>query len=180
MAGKSLQTLKEIAPAMTRVAILLDLNSPPSLGMQHSIESAAPSLGVLVSSAGVRSGDEIERAIKSFARETNGGLIVLGNPLSNVNRTLIISLAAKHRLPAIYPYRYFVAEGGLVSYGTDPADQYRQAASYVDRILKGTKPGDLPVQQPTKFELVVNLITAKALGITIPETFLVRADEVIE
>ena len=130
--------------------------------------------------ANVRNGAEIEHAIDAFARESNGGVIVSPNPVTNVHRELIISLAARRRLPAVYAYRYFVADGGLISYGVDPADQYRRAASYVDRILKGEKPADMPIQQPTKFELVINLKTAKALGLTVPPTLLGRAAEVIE
>jgi putative ABC transport system substrate-binding protein len=140
----------------------------------------APSLGVQVSPVGVRDSGEIERSISAFAREANGGLIVLGAPLAIMQRELISTLAVRHRLPAVYPARLFVAAGGLISYGPDSIDPYRRVAGYVDRILKGEKPADLPVQNPTKFELVINLKTAKALGITVPPTLLARADEVIE
>jgi putative ABC transport system substrate-binding protein len=142
--------------------------------------AAAPSLGVSVSAVSPRDAAEIEHAVEVFGSEPGGGMIVLPNPITTLHRGLIIELMARHRLPALYGYRYFVSDGGLVSYGTDIVDLYRQAASYVDRILKGVKPADLPVVQPTKFELVINLKTAKALGLTIPESFLTRADEVIE
>jgi putative ABC transport system substrate-binding protein len=140
----------------------------------------APSLLVNVTVAGARDGVDLERAIAAAAREPNGGVIVLASAVTNAHRHEVIELAARHRLPAIYDYRYFVAEGGLASYGHDPAEQYRQAAVYVDRILRGAKPADLPVQNPTNYELVINLKTAKALGLTIPESFLLRANEVIE
>ena len=140
----------------------------------------APSLGVEVSPVDVRDAGEIERAVTAFARASNGGLIVTAAGLAHVHRELIITLAARHKLPAVYPYRYFVTGGGLISYGPDLADQYRRAAGYVDRILKGEKPADLPVQAPTKYELVINLKTAKALGLDVPPTLLARADEVIE
>jgi putative tryptophan/tyrosine transport system substrate-binding protein len=180
LSGKSLEALKEIAPGTTRVMVFLDASSPPMVGMLRSIEAAGRALRVQVSAATVTNVAEIEPAVEVFAQEPNGALIVLATPFSNAHRALLIALAAKHQLPAIYPYRYFVAEGGLASYGVDPADQYRQAASYIDRILRGTKPGDLPVQQPTKFELVINLKTAKMLGLDVPATLLGRADEVIE
>ena len=140
----------------------------------------APSLGVEVSPINVRDAGEIERAVTAFAREPNGGLIVTASALANVHRDLIITLAARHKLPAVYSGRYFVTGGGLISYGPDSIDQYRRAAGYVDRILKGEKPADLPVQAPTKYELVINLKTAKALGLDVPPTLLARADEVIE
>ena len=140
----------------------------------------APSLRVEVTPVNVRDAGEIERAVTAFARGPNGGLIVTSSTLAQVHRELIITLAARHRLPAVYPYRFFITSGGLISYGPDTIDQYRRAAGYVDRILKGEKPADLPVQQPTKFELVINLKTAKALGLTIPETLLATADEVIQ
>jgi putative tryptophan/tyrosine transport system substrate-binding protein len=180
LSGKSLEALKEIAPGTTRVMVFLDASSPPMVGMLRSIEAAGHALRVQVSAATVTNVAEIEPAVEVFAQEPNGALIVLASPFSNAHRALLIALAAKHQLPAIYPYRYFVTEGGLASYGVDPADQYRQAASYIDRILRGTKPGDLPVQQPTKFELVINLKTAKMLGLDVPATLLGRADEVIE
>ena len=140
----------------------------------------APSLGVEVSPVDVRDAGEIERAVTAFARASNGGLIVTASALATVHRDLIITLAARHRLPAVYPYRFFVTGGGLISYGPDTIDQYRRAAGYVDRILKGEKPADLPVQAPTKYELVINLKTAKALGLDVPPLLLARADEVIE
>jgi len=148
--------------------------------MWRTIEAIAPSFGVQLTAAAVRDAAEIEHAIDEFARESNGGLVVLPSSPTLVHRELIIGLAARHRLPAVYSYRQFVMAGGLISYGIDLADQYRQAASYVDRILHGEKPGDLPVQEPTKFELVINLKTAKALGLTVPPTLLAIADEVIE
>ena len=180
MYGKLLEVLKEVAPNVTRVAIISNPDQIPQAGMLRAIEAAAPAFRVQVTVAGARNVAEIERAIDQFAREPNGGLIVLPNPVTIGNRKLVIAMAARHRLPAAYAFRYFVADGGLISYGIDLADQYRQAASYVDRILRGEKPADLPVQQPTKFELVVNLKTAKALGLEIPPTLLARADEVIE
>ena len=148
--------------------------------MLATIQSAAPSFGLELSPLGMNDAREIERTITEFAHGTNGGMIVLGSSLANIHRELIILLAARHRLPTVYPDRIFVAGGGLISYGPDRVDQYRQAASYVDRILKGEKPADLPVQAPTKYELVINLKTAKALGIDVPPSLLARADEVIE
>jgi putative ABC transport system substrate-binding protein len=180
MQAKKLEILKEVAPRVTRVAVLLNPEQIPQAGMWRAIEDVAPTFRVQLTAAAVRDPAEIERAIDIFARESNGGLIVLPSGLTIVHRGLIIALAARHRLPAVYQYRQFVTDGGLMSYGNDLADQYRQAASYVDRILRGEKPGDLPVQQPTKFELVINLRTAKALGLTVPPTLLDRADEVIE
>ena len=150
---------------------------PPS---SAAIQAVAPSLGVEVSPINVRDADEIERAVAAFAAGPNGGLIVLGSPPTAVHRDLIVALAARHQLPAVYTFRYFVAGGGLISYGPDPIDQYRRAAGYVDRILKGEKPADLPVQAPTKYELVINLKTANALGLDVPPSLLARADEVIE
>jgi len=147
---------------------------------QAGIEAMALSFGVSLAATDVQDPAEIGRAVEAFAREPNGGLIVLPAPITNNHRELIIALAARHRLPTAYPFRFFVTSGGLVSYGADPFDQSRQAAAYVDRILKGEKPEDLPIQQPTKFEFVINLKTAKALGVTIPQTLLARADEVIE
>jgi putative tryptophan/tyrosine transport system substrate-binding protein len=178
--GKWLELLKEVAPHVTRVAVLRDPTIPAGIGQTGAIQSVAPSLGVQVSPVGVRDSGEIERSISAFAREANGGLIVLGAPLAIMQRELISTLAVRHRLPAVYPARLFVAAGGLVSYGPDSIDPYRRVAGYVDRILKGEKPADLPVQNPTKFELVINLKTAKALGLEIPPTLLARADEVIE
>jgi putative ABC transport system substrate-binding protein len=140
----------------------------------------APTLGVEVSPVNVRDADEIERAVTAFARSPNGGIIVTGSPLTTFHRNLIVTLAARQRLPAVYPYRFFVTGGGLISYGPDVSDQYRRAAGYIDRILKGEKPADLPVQAPTKYELVINLKTAKSVGLEVPPTLLARADEVIE
>jgi putative ABC transport system substrate-binding protein len=183
MSGKRLELLKEIAPDIKRVAVIRDPSVPAGSGGLAAIQTVAPSLGVELTPVGVRDAGEIERAITAFARGSNGGLILVG-PTSSVQRyrDLIIALAARHRLPAIYPSggRLYVAGGGLLSYGPDPIDQYRRAAGYVDRILKGEKPADLPVQQPTKFELIVNVKTAKALGLEVPATVLARADEVIE
>jgi putative ABC transport system substrate-binding protein len=178
--GKSLEVLKEAAPHVTRVAVILNPEQKPQAGMWRAIEAAAPSFRVQLTAARVRNAAEIERAIDVFARESNGGLLVLPNPVNEGNRKLIIAMAARHRLPAVYAFRFFVTDGGLISYGVDLADQYRQAASYVDRILRGEKPAELPVHLSAKFELVVNLKVAKALGLTIPEPFLQRADEVIE
>ena len=148
--------------------------------MLAAIQAVAPSFGVELTAIDVRDPGEIERSVAAFAHGSNNGLIVVGNPAGNVNRELIITLAAKHRLPAVYPYRFYSTGGGLMSYGPDAIDQCRRAAGYVDRILKGEKPADLPVQAPTKFELVLNLKTAKELGIDVPATVLTRADEVIE
>jgi putative ABC transport system substrate-binding protein len=178
--GKWLQLLKEVAPQVTRVAVLRDPTIAAGIGQTGAIQSVAPSLGVQVSPVGVRDASEIERAIAAFGQGANGGLIVLGAPLAIMQRDLIGTLAARHRLPAVYPARLFVAAGGLISYGPDSIDPYRRVAGYVDRILKGEKPADLPVQNPTKFELVINLKTAKALGLDIPATVLAGADEVIE
>jgi putative tryptophan/tyrosine transport system substrate-binding protein len=180
MGGKILEVLKEVAPQVNRVAVILNLEQPPHVAMWRSIEATAPSFGVRLTPADVQGPAEIERAMEAFAREPNGGLIVLPGPVTIAHRELITTLAARHRLPAAYAFRFFVMGGGLLSYGIDSADQSRQAAGYVDRILKGEKPGDLPVQQPTKFELVINLKTAKALGLDVPATVLARADEVIE
>jgi putative tryptophan/tyrosine transport system substrate-binding protein len=178
--GKILEVLKEVAPRVNRVAVILNLEQPPHVAMWRSIEATAPSFGVRLTPADVQGPDNIERAIEAFAREPNGGLIVLPGPVAIVHRELITALAARHRLPAAYGFRFFVASGGLVSYGIDLADQARQSAGYVDRVLKGEKPADLPIQQPTKFELAINLKTAKALGLDIPPSLLARADEVIE
>ena len=180
ISGKWVELLKQIAPAVIRAAIIRDPAITAGIGQFGAIQAVAPSLGVEVSPVNVRDAGEIERAVTAFARASNGGVIVTGSALAGVHRDLIITLAARHKLPAVYYARYFVAAGGLISYGPDFVDQYRQAASYVDRILKGEKPADLPVQAPTKYELVINLKTAKALGIEIPPTLLARADEVIE
>ena len=180
MSGKWLQLLKEIAPRVTRAAVLRDSAVASGTGQFGAVQIVAPSLGVELSPVDVRDAGEIERAITAFARASNGGLIVTGSALASVHRELITTLAARHKLPAVFPARFYVAGGGLISYGPDLVDQYRRAASYVDRILKGEKPGDLPVQAPTKYELVINLKTAKALGLTVSPTLLARADEVIE
>jgi putative ABC transport system substrate-binding protein len=179
LGGKMLEVLREVAPQVSRVAAILDLDQPPAVAIWYALEAtAAPSFGVRATAVDMHS--KIEDVIGDFAHEPNGGLIVLPSPFINAHRELIIALAARHQLPAVYAFRYFVAEGGLVSYGADPADQSQRAADYVDRILKGAKPSDLPVQQPTKFELAINLKTANALGLTLPPTLLARADEEIE
>jgi putative tryptophan/tyrosine transport system substrate-binding protein len=178
MGGKWLQLLKQIAPSVTRAAVLRTLGSGTS--QFAAVQTAAPSLRVEVNPINMRDADEIEGAVAAFARSPNGGLIVTGTLAATLHRNLIITLAARHKLPAVYPDRLFVASGGLISYGPDRLDQYRRAAGYVDRILKGEKPADLPVQQPTKLQLAINLKTAKALGLTIPETLLATADEVIQ
>jgi ABC-type uncharacterized transport system substrate-binding protein len=180
LGGKWLELLKEIAPGTTRVAVLRDPAQPSGTGQFGAIQAVAPSLRAEVNPVNMRDASEIERAIAAFARSSNGGLILTGSGLATVHRDLIVTLAARHKLPAVYYERLFVAAGGLVSYGADFLDQYRRAAGYVDRILKGDKPADLPVQAPTKYELVINLKTAKALGLDIPATVLARADEVIE
>jgi putative tryptophan/tyrosine transport system substrate-binding protein len=180
MGGKWLELLKEIAPRVTRAAVLRDAALAAGTGQLGAIQSVAPSFGVELSPIDVRDAGEIERAVTAFARSPNDGLLVTGSALATVHRDLIVALAARHRLPAVYPFRLFVAGGGLISYGPDSIDPYRQAAGYVDRILKGEKPADLPVQAPTKYELVINLKTAKALGLELPQTLLARADEVIE
>jgi ABC-type uncharacterized transport system substrate-binding protein len=180
LSGKWLELLKELAPRVTRAAILRDAAIPAGTGQFGAIQSVAPSIGVEVSPVNVRDAGEIERAVAAFARADNGGLIVTGSALAQLHRNLIIALAARHKLPAVYFERFFVTVGGLISYGPDLVDQYRRAATYVDRILKGEKPADLPVQAPTTYELVINLKTAKALGLEIPATVLARADEVIE
>ena len=180
MSGKWLELLKEVAPRVTRAAVLRDPAIASGIGQFGAVQIVAPSLGVELSPVDIRDAREIERAVTAFARGPGGGLIVTGSPAAIVHRELIAALAARHRLPAVYPGRYSIAAGGLISYGPDLIDQYRRAAGYVDRILKGEKPADLPVQAPTKYELVVNLKAAKALGIEIPTTVLARADEVVE
>ena len=180
MAVKWPELLKQIAPSVTRVAVLRDPTIPTGPAQFGVIQAVAPSLGMDVVPINVRDVPEIERALAAFARSSNGSLIVTPSGFASVNRDLIITLAARHRLPAVYFGRYFVNSGGLISYGNDIIDQYRRAAGYVDRILRGEKPADLPVQAPTKYELVINLKTAKALGLTVPDTLLARADEVIE
>jgi putative tryptophan/tyrosine transport system substrate-binding protein len=180
LGGKWLELLKEIAPGVTRAAVLRDPALPSGVGQFAVIQSVAPSVGVEVSAVNVRDAPEIERAVAAFARAPNGGLIVTASPLAQRHRDLIVALAARHKLPAVYFDRVFAAAGGLISYGPDYIDQYRRAAAYVDRILKGEKPADLPVQAPTKYELAINLKTAKALGLVVPPMLLARADEVIE
>jgi ABC-type uncharacterized transport system substrate-binding protein len=180
ISGKWLELLKEVAPRVTQVAVLRDLALASGSGQLGAIQSVAPSLGVELRPIGVDDAGAIERAVAAFARSENGGLIVTGSTLTTVHRELIITLAARHRLPAVYPFRFFAAVGGLLSYGPDSVDPYRRSARYVDRVLKGEKPADLPVQAPTKYELVINLKTARALGLDVPPTLLARADEVIE
>jgi ABC-type uncharacterized transport system substrate-binding protein len=181
MSGKLLELLKELAPSVTRAAVIRDPFVPAGSGGFASIQTVAPSFGVELTPIGVRDADEIERGTAAFAGGTNNGLIMVGPPSSvMVHRDLIVTLAARHRLPAVYPASYFATAGGLLSYGPDFVDQYRRAASYVDRILKGEKPSDLPVQAPTKFELMINLKTAKTLGLDVPATLLARANDVIE
>jgi putative ABC transport system substrate-binding protein len=180
LSSKWLELLKEIAPRVTRAAVLRDPALASGTGQFGAIQSVSSSLGVELSPINVRSAPEIERAIAEFARFQNAGLIVTANALVSAHRDLIVALAVKHRLPAVYAARHFVSAGGLVSYGPDFLDQFRRAAAYVDRILKGEKPSSLPVQTPTKYELIVNLRAAKALGIEIPATVLARADQVIE
>ena len=177
---KWLELLKQAAPHVTRVAVLRDPTTPSGLGQLGAIQSVAPSFGMDLVPLGVRDGPEIERVVAAFSQGTKDGLLVLPSAPTVMHRDLIVTLAARHKLPAVYPYRYYVAEGGLMSYGPDDIDQYRRAAAYVDRILKGDKPADLPVQAPTKYELLINLKTAKALGLTLPPSVLARADEVIE
>jgi len=180
LSGEWLELLKEVAPKVTRAAVIRDPTIAPGIGQFGAIHAVAPSLGVEVSPFNVRDAGEIERTITAFSHSSNGGLIVTGSALAVVHRELIIALAARNNLPAVYFERLFVARGGLVSYGPDLLDQFRRAAGYVDRILKGEKPADLPVQAPTKYELVINLKTARALGLGVPPTLLARADEVIE
>jgi putative ABC transport system substrate-binding protein len=178
-AGKWLELLKQIAPGVTRAAILRDAAQGSGTSQFAAIQAMAPSLGVDVTPVNLRDASEIERAIGAFARASNGGVVVTTGPAA-VHRHLIVALAARHKLPAVYYARLFPAAGGLISYGADYIDQYQRAAGYVDRILKGEKPADLPVQAPTKYELVINLKTAKALGLEIPSTLIASADEVIE
>jgi putative ABC transport system substrate-binding protein len=180
ISAKWLELLKEIAPGVKRAAVLRDISTASGVGQWAVIQAAASSLGVEVSPVNVRDATELERAVAAFAREPNGGLIVTANAKVQVHRDLIVTLAARHKLPAVSPFRFFVTGGGLISYGPDIIDQYRRAAGYVDRILKGEKPADLPVQAPVKFETVLNLKTAKALGIEVPTSVLLRATEVIE
>ena len=178
--GKWLEALKEIAPRTRRVMLMSLAGHPAWPGFLRTITASAPSFGVEVVPAGVSNAAEVERSLEEFAREPDGGLIVLPSPIASIHSNLIIGLAARHRIPAVYPFRFYASDGGLVSFGIDPADLFRRAASYVDRILRGEKAADLPVQAPTRYELVVNLKTAKSLGLNVPPTLLVRADEVIE
>ena len=178
--GKWLELIKEIAPHVSRVAVLLYSKNAAYARYVQGIEATAPQVAVKVTASGVGDASEIEPAIAAFAGQANSGLIVVPSPLTNSSHGLITELAARHRLPAVYPYRLYVTSGGLIAYGPDPTDWYRQAASYVDRILRGEKPADLPVQQPTKFELVINMKTAKALGLDVPVHLQQLADEVIE
>lgn len=180
LSGKLLELLKEIAPEVSRVAVLRDASSSAGIGQFAAMQAVAPSFGVELRPIDLHNAREIEQRISDFAQSKNAGLIVPGSTLATYNRQLIVSLAAQHRLPAIYSNALLVAGGGLAAYGPDRVDHYRQAASYVDRILKDEKPADLPVQAPIKYEIVINLKTAKALGITVPPTLLARADEVIE
>ena len=180
ISGKWLELLKEVAPRVTRAAVLRDVAIAAGSGQLGAIQSVAPQLGVETHPVGVRDANEIERGIAAFARGSNGGLIVTGSGLAVIHRDLIVTLAARHKLPAVYYRRLYVTDGGLISYGPDRVDQYRSAAGYVDRILNGEKPADLPVQAPTKYQLAINLKTARALGLEVPPTLLVRADEVIE
>jgi putative ABC transport system substrate-binding protein len=180
MSGKWLELLKEVAPGVTRAAVLRDPAVTAGIGQYGAVQIVAPSLGVELSPVDVRDAHEIERAVTAFARGLNGGLIVTASTSGVAHRELITTLAARHKLPAVYSARHFVTAGGLISYAPDSIDPHRRAAGYVDRILKGEKPADLPVQAPTKYELVINLKTAKALGLEVPPTLLARADEVIE
>src|SRR3974390_2614727 len=180
LTGKWLELLKQIAPGVTRVAVLREPAIAAGIGQFAVIQSVAPSLGVEVSPINISDATEIERGISDFAREANGGMIVSATPVAITHRELIVTLAARYKLPAVYSTRDYAASGGLISYGANFLDQSRRAASYVDRMLKGEKPADMPVQAPTKYEVVINLKTAKALGLTIPPSLLARADEVIE
>jgi putative ABC transport system substrate-binding protein len=180
LGGKWLELLKQIAPGVTRAAVIRDAALSSGTGQFGAVQSVAPSLGVEVSPINLRDAREIEGAVATFARSSRGGLIVTSSALTVRNSGLIIALAARHKLPAVYYRRHFVSDGGLISYGPDIIDQNRRAAGYVDRVLKGEKPADLPVQAPTKYELAINLMTAKALGLEVPPTLLARADEVIE
>jgi putative ABC transport system substrate-binding protein len=181
LSGKWLEILKQIAPGVTRAAVLRDAaTTRTAAGQSAAIQAVAPSLGVELSPAVVRDAHEIERAVTTFAAGSNDGLVVIGSPLTAIHRDLIVALAAQHRLPAVYPFRYFATRGGLISYGPDSIEPYRRAAGYVDRILRGEKPTNLPVQAPAKYDLVINLKTAKYLDLRVPPSLLARADEVIE
>jgi putative ABC transport system substrate-binding protein len=178
--AKLVELLKEVAPSTTRIAVLRDATSSSGIGIWGAIQSAAATLKMELFPIGLSDAGEIERGVAAFASASNGGLIVTGNTLTILHRELIVTLAVRHRLPAVYTPILFASSGGLISYGPDTIDPYRRAAGYIDRILKGAKPADLPVQEPTKYELVINLKTAKALGLTVPQSILLRADEVIE
>jgi len=180
MGAKWLELLKQIAPRVTRVAVLRDAALPQGIGVFGAVQSVAPSLGMEISPVNTRDIGEMERAVADFARGSNGGLVVANSGFAIIHRKLIVTLAAQYKLPAVYPLRAFGTAGGLISYGADPIDPHRRAAAYVDRILKGEKPADLPVQTPTKFELVINLKTAEALGLTVPPSLLAAANDVIE
>jgi putative tryptophan/tyrosine transport system substrate-binding protein len=180
LCGKWLELLKEIAPGVTRAAVLRDAAIPAGIGQFAVIQAVAPAVGMEVSPVSVRDATEIERAVTAFAQSANGGLILTASASSALHRDLIITLAARYKLPAVYFERFYVAAGGLISYGPNFIDEYRRAAGYVDRILKGAKPADLPVQAPNKYELIINRKTAKALGLTVPQSILARADDVIE
>jgi putative ABC transport system substrate-binding protein len=180
MAGKWLELLKQFAPEIVRVAVIRDPRQVSGAGQLGAVQAVAPLLHVEVIPLGVQDTAEIEHGISAFARGPHGGLIVTTSPLAQVHRPLIVTLAAQHGLPAVYPYRLFPASGGLLSYGPDIVDEYRRAAGYVDRILKGEKAGNLPVQRPVRYETIINLKTARTLGLTVPSTLLARADEVIE
>ena len=178
--GKWLQVIKECAPAVNSVAVIFDPANPTWAPYLRTVEAAAPTFGMQLTPAGVTNAADIDRDITAFSRKPNGAIVVIPAPVTVLHRDKIIAMAAQHRLPAVYPYRFYALSGGLVSYGVDLLESYRRAASYVDRILKGAKPADLPVELPTKFELVINLKTAKALGITVPPTLLATASELIE
>jgi putative tryptophan/tyrosine transport system substrate-binding protein len=180
VSGKWLEVLREAVPGITRAAVLRDPTNPAGTGQWGAIQAVAAPLGVELSPIDVRERSEIERAVSAFAAGSNRGLIVSSSGFAIFHRELIIALAARYRLPAVYPFRFYAIDGGLISYGPDPIDPHRRAAQYVDRILKGEKPADLPVQAPTRYELAINLKTAKALGLTVPDKLLARADEVIE
>ena len=180
LSGKWVELLKEIAPHVTRAAILREPGLTAGVAQFAALQAVAPSLGVELVALNVRDGAQIERSVAAFARSSSDGMIVTSSPLAAVHRKLIVALAARHKLPAVYAVRYMTAAGGLLSYGPDFVDQYRRAADYVDRILKGEKPADLPVQAPTRYELAINLQTAKALGLDVPPMLLARADEVID
>jgi ABC-type uncharacterized transport system substrate-binding protein len=178
--GKWLELLKEVAPGLKRALVILQTETPANASFLRAAEAAAPTLQVTLTAPSVHNATEIEAAVNTFAAEPLGGLLVMPHPVTGSNRDVIIGLAARYRLPAVYPFRYFAQSGGLVSYGIDQVDHFRRAADYINRILKGEKPGDLPTQASTRFELVVNLQTAKALGIDLPLPLIGRADELIE